>query len=157
MLNSCITTHSIKGSYNIVKETTTKTPYDEVWSKVIDFFAENSVPIGTISKESGLITANNVYFGNDVVCIENYKGIPESPTAWFVLPYNQRAIDGRVSCSFNVRIKPTEKGETYIGVNIGYVVGYYDIMNLNNIIKSIEPQDAVSTGLFEISLLRRFK
>ena len=163
MLNSCMSTYGIRGNYDFVNKTITETSYDDVWSKVIDFFAENSVPIGTISKESGLITANNVNFGNSLVCVEDRNGIPERSNAWFVLPYKQGAIGGRASCSFNVRIKSVENGKTYIEVNISNIVGYYDIEYLNTlnfrkeIIKQTVPQEAVSTGLFEKSLLNTFK
>ena len=53
---------------------TTNTPYDKVWEHIIDFFAENSIPIGVISKESGLITANGVSFDENQVSFEDKNG-----------------------------------------------------------------------------------
>ena len=47
--NSCSTTqYVIKGNYEPQNSTTTTTSFEKVWVSVIDFFAENSIPITTL-------------------------------------------------------------------------------------------------------------
>ncbi len=42
-------------------------PYDKVWSAVIGFFAENTIPIKNMEKASGLIVAESQYFPKEWV------------------------------------------------------------------------------------------
>ena len=58
---SCGTTrYTIQGNYVVKNKITTSTPYEKVWEHIIDFFADNSIPIGVISKESGLIELEEI-------------------------------------------------------------------------------------------------
>ena len=75
LFSSCgVTTPFIKGHYETSNSFITTTPYDQVWSNVIDFFAEHNIPIGTLSKESGLITANNIAISESSVSYEDKTG-----------------------------------------------------------------------------------
>ena len=124
-LSSCVSTQAvIKGNYPILNSATTSTSYDQVWSNIIDFFAENSIPIGTIAKDSGLITATNVALDEAFVSYEDKNGQIVNPDAWFVLPYNKDVVGGRATCSFNVRVKRMENGDTNIQVNLSNIIGY---------------------------------
>ena len=52
---------TLRSTYTINKtSTTTSSSFNEVWNKVIDFFAEQNIPIATLEKESGIIVASNV-------------------------------------------------------------------------------------------------
>lgn len=163
-LSSCVATKpSIKGTYNFENSTTTNTPYEKVWENVIDFFAMNSIPIGVISKESGLITANNISIPDNLVSVEDKSGKNGKPNAWFVIPYEKKIVKGEVSCSFNVRVKKVSNEKTYVEVNLSNIVGYpyYSYLNTltfqKDVIKGREPIDARSTGFFEKALLNIFK
>lgn len=163
-LSSCTSTQvAIKGNYPIVNSATTSTSYDQVWSNVIDFFAEHSIPIGTIAKDSGLITAPNVSLGEELVSYEDKSGQIVDPNTWFVLPYNKNVVGCRAECSFNVRVKQMENGDTNIQINLSNIVGYYNIEYLDTfsfkkeIIREKYPRDCYSTGKFEQMLLSLFK
>ena len=162
--NSCSTTqiYSIMGNYVPQNSVTTSTSFDKVWTKVVDFFAENSIPITTLSKESGLIVANDIPFGENVVSYEDASGQIVNKNAWFVLPYAKQAIGARATGAFNVRIKTTDDGQTNIQINCSNLVGNYKIQYVDNffqkqIIWNTYPRECKSTGVFEKTLLELFK
>lgn len=161
--NSCSTTqHVIRGNYFSQNSTTTTTPFDKVWTSVIDFFAENSIPITTLSKESGLIVASDIPFSENIVSFEDKDGIIVNPNAWFVLPYAKGVIGARATGAFNVRVKVTEDSTTNIQINCSNLVGYYKIQFTDNffqkqIIWNTYPRECKSTGVFEKELLELFK
>lgn len=164
LFSSCgVTTPFIKGHYETSNSIITTTPYDQVWSNVIDFFAEHNIPIGTLSKESGLITANNIAISESSVSYEDKNGQIVNPQAWFVLPYTKGVVGGRVTCSFNVRVKKVDENKTSIQINLSNPIGYYNIEYLNTfnfkkeIIYNTVPRTCQSTGNFESLLLAIFK
>lgn len=163
VFNSCSTqSYSIRGNYSPLNSVTTSTPFENVWIKVIDFFAENSIPITTLSKESGLIVANDIQFGENVVSYEDSHGQIVNKNAWFVLPYSKQAIGAKATGAFNVRVKTTDNGKTYIQINCSNHVGYYKIQYIDNffqkhIIWNTYPRECKSTGQFEKKLLDMFK
>ena len=166
LLGSCATTQQgIRGFYAPTNVVTTDLEYEKVWSKVIDFFAESSIPIGVLDKSSGLITATSVSFGNKHVSVENKYGEIINPEAWFVVPYfkGMTVVGGRAECSFNVRVKALENGKTTIQINLNNLVGYYDVQYFNSmtlrkeIIRNTYPRECQSTGKFEYALLNYLK
>lgn len=163
-LTSCGTTRqTIQGNYVVKNKITTNTPYDKVWEHIIDFFAENSIPIGVISKESGLITANGVSFDENQVSFEDKNGEINNQYAWFVLPYSKNVVGGRATCSFNVRVKANDDKTTTIYVNLSNLIGYYNIEVLNTLtfekqeIQGKYQVECKSTGQFERELLYIFR
>ncbi len=164
MLSACgVTTPFLRGHYETTNSIITTTHYDQVWSNVIDFFAEHNIPIGTLSKESGLITANNVAINESSVSYEDKNGQIVNPQAWFVLPYIKGVVGGRVTCSFNVRVKKVDEHKTSIQINLSNPIGYYNLEYLNTltfkkeIIYNTVPRTCQSTGNFESLLLALFK
>ena len=165
MVNSCSPTiYPLRGNYELISSITTSTPYDKVWNNVIDFFAENNIPIGTLSKDSGIITATNISLDEKVVSYENKDGVIVNSNAWFVVPYfsGVNVVGARATCSFNVRVRQLEDGNVRIQVNISNLTGYYTIEILDpltlkkEIVRNNYPRECCSTGKFEAALLVLF-
>ena len=153
---------TIRGNYNPINCLTTSTPYDQVWDNIIDLFAEYNIPIGELSKDSGLITALNIALDESVVSYENEDGIIADDNAWFVVPYAPYVVGARATCSFNVRVRQLEGDIVRIQINIHDMIGYYDCEFFNPLLlkkdltKNTYPQECHSTGKFETTLLTLF-
>jgi len=61
-LASCGTMPSI---YSIDNSRTYNQSYDEVWEKLVQFFASRNIPIKNIAKDSGVIYAESMLFNDD--------------------------------------------------------------------------------------------
>lgn len=154
--------YTIRGNYKPINSFTTSTPYDQVWNNIIDLFAEYNIPIGILSKDSGLITALNIALDERVVSYENKDGIVTDDNAWFVVPYAPYVVGARATCSFNVRVRQLEGDIVRIQININDMIGYYDCEFFNPLLlkkdltKNTYPQECRSTGKFETTLLTLF-
>lgn len=163
-LSSCSPkVYGLRGNYEVTKNIETSSSFDDVWNRVIDFFAESNIPVAALEKASGIIVASHVNISNTLVSVENEQGVISDKNAWFVFPYEKNLIGGRVECSFNVRVRSQENGKTYISVNLGGIAGYKSIEFLNTvtfrkeIINQTVPSTCYSTGKFEQDLLNLFK
>lgn len=165
-LSSCSPTiYTVRGNYEPINSITTPKPYDQVWNNIIDFFAENNIPIGTLSKDSGLITATDISLDESVVSYENKDGIIVDSDAWFVVPYISgfNVVGARATCAFNVRVRQLEDGNVRIQINLNNLTGYYTIEVLNTltlkkeIVRNTYPRECRSTGEFEKALLSLFQ
>lgn len=121
---------------------------DEVWSKVIDVFAQKGLAISVIDKSSGLIGSNEYQFGNSMTH-ETMSGFLQDTTAWIVV--NRYTTDGTntlypntVKGSFNVRVKE-EGNKTSININLVGLSAWYLQPSANLQI----PYEVKSTGVFE--------
>lgn len=158
LLSSCSPkVYSIRGEYNVTKYTETTSSYDEVWDKVIDFFAINNISISTIEKSSGIISANDVVIGKSNLSVEDKMGVIENRNAWFVMPYSSKNTKPvSVQCSLNVRVSEMKDGKVSIAINIGNIMGKVITSNLAGLM--IYPSSNFqSTGVFERTLLDMFK
>lgn len=138
---------------------------DEVWSKVIDFFASEGIAINIIDKSSGLITSERTPF-TEMTTEEDGKGNLINPNAYIVaVPLaggfgNKLPLDnGRynITASWNVRVKNID-GKTSITVNVVNLTGSYQ--NPTSKFSSsgtIVPVQVKSTGVFEESILNLLK
>ena len=124
LLSSCVMQQSfpLNGKYQ-------ETPFvtysdkskDEVWSKVIDVFAQKGLAINVIDKSSGIIGSNDYSFTS--ITHEMANDMPSDTTAWVVV--NKYMIYGLdrpvhpnfVKGSFNVRVKE-EGSKTSININL---------------------------------------
>lgn len=73
---SCASTAVISNS---VTSETLASNYDSAWSKVIRFFSTNQIGIGTLEKESGIVTIKGENLAMDVMrqyCIDAGKATP---------------------------------------------------------------------------------
>lgn len=164
--SSCsVKTYSLQGNYdNQNKSIETSSSFDDVWNKVIDFFAMNNIPISTLEKESGIISASQITINATSVAVEDKSGQIKNENAWIVVPYAKDRIGGTVTCSFNVRVRKNNNGKTFIGVNIGNIVCYPIVVYRDPLsLKKSELQcrytvsGCASTGLFEKQLLELFR
>lgn len=156
--------YGLRGNYDVTNNSIeTSSSFDDVWNRVIDFFAESNIPVATLEKASGIIVANNVNISNTLVSVENEQGVIADKNAWFVFPYEKGLIGGRVVCSFNVRVRKQENGKTYVSVNLGGITGYKSIEYFSSLtfrketINQPIPSACYSTGKFERALLNLFK
>lgn len=165
ILSSCSTSiPMLKQEYNTSKSAVSKFDYDTTWSKVIDFFAENSIPITLIDKSSGIITASNVSVGETLVTHEDKNGEILNPNAWFVMPYVKGCLGNQAICGFNVRVTPVqnENDKVTVTVNLSYTSGEYivefrDPMTFRKSRMTVKSKlPCVSTGKFESDLLSLF-
>lgn len=161
-LSSCSKkVYGLRGNYDAVTSIETNSSFEDIWNRVIDFFAENNIPIATLEKASGIVVANNVNISQSRISIENEQGRMVDKNAWFVFPYEKKFVSGKVQCSFNVRVRKQENGKNYISVNLGGISGYKSISVFNpvslktSIIENAAP--CYSTGKFEEDLLNLFK
>lgn len=155
--------YGLRGNYQTINSIETNSSFDDVWNRVIDFFAESNIPVATLEKASGIIVASNVNIPETLVSVESEQGTIRDNNAWFVFPYEKHLIGGRAECSFNVRVREQGNGKTYISVNLGGIVGYKSVEFLNtltlrkDVIKQVVPSQCYSTGKFERDLLNLFK
>lgn len=148
--------YTLQGTYNVTKYTETTSSYDEVWDKVIDFFATNNISISTIEKSSGIIAANDVVFGQSNLSMEDKMGVIQNPNAWFVMAYNKNNTKPlSVQCSLNVRVSETQNGKVSITINIGNITG--KVINSSIAGLMVYSANFKSTGVFESTLLDMFK
>lgn len=164
VLSSCgPTVYTLKGNYLMESSAVTDIEFDKVWDNVIDYFAQNNIPVATLEKSSGLIVASNVSIGESLVTLEDKNGQIMNNNAWFVFPYQKGCVGGNVVCSFNVRVKKQDDGKTFIGINIGNIQGYRIVEFLNTMtfskqrITQTVQSPCSSTGNFEKYLLDNFK
>lgn len=164
LLASCGSPLKIMGTYSTGTEfKESSLPFEEVWSKVIDFFALSGMPISNIDKSSGIIVSNNISFVN-YYTREDKNGNLINPNAYVVIPTVKGGfgnileptskITGQweMTGDWNVRIKPNGKGGTIVNVNLLNLRCRYH--NPGGIISNIPIQ---STGVFENKMLDYLK
>lgn len=152
LLAGCaIKTIPIKGKYlDKPYEVISDKSKEQVWDKIIDFFAQKGLSIRIIDKSSGLIISDKTAL---TWTFEDSKGNLINPDAWIVI---EKSIDpgpnklikpASVSGDWNIRIKELPDNKTSINVNLvnikaksgyqgKYAANEYDIK-------------ALSTGNFE--------
>ena len=162
IVSSCGSQPTLRGQYYVNKTSTiTSSPINEVWNKVIDFFAENNIPIATLEKESGIIVASNVTIKYPLCAMEDEYGDLTNKNAWFAFPYVRKGCNHKVTCSFNVRVRDNGDGKTYISVNVSNISGEYQVEFINNFLQKqltqYTPITCEPTGNFEKALLKLFK
>jgi|ERR1035437_11202409 hypothetical protein len=94
---------------------------DQVWDKIIDFFAQKGLSIKIIDRSSGLIISDKSAL---TWTFEDSKGKLINPNAWIVI---EKSIDpgpnkiikpSSVAGDWNVRIKELPNNKTSINVNL---------------------------------------
>lgn len=158
-LVSCGSAQYLTGNYKTNYSTTTDTPYDVVWDNVIDYFAENGIPIATLEKNSGLIVATKVKCSATV----ERNGCPANPSAFAVIPdykttFTRNKPDEANLFSvgtFNVRVRESD-GKVNISINF-YDIEVFEYSRTLGIEQVISFGPGASTGAFETELIDRFK
>ena len=148
--------YPLRGQYKVENTIETTSSYEDVWNKVINFFASNNIAISTIDKSSGIVAANDVVFWKTCLTMEDKRGVIENPQAWFVMPYEKNTKPVSVQCSLNVHVIDTNDGRVSITINIGNIRGKEITSNFTGL--AIYPSyNFSSTGKFEKTLLDIFK
>lgn len=62
-LSSCAT---VPSTYSVDNSRTYNQEYDQVWEKLVQFFASRNIPIKNIAKDSGVIYAESTTFNDDL-------------------------------------------------------------------------------------------
>jgi hypothetical protein len=122
LLAGCVATvGTITGKYQDTPyEIKTDKSFEEVWSNVIDFFAQKGISIKIIDKSSGLIISEKTSF------LDHYStevnGAIRDFDAWIVLNSinhgSFETLPDHVYGEWNVRLKPMDGGGTLINVNL---------------------------------------
>lgn len=165
LLTSCGTPYKIIGTYSDGNEfEETSLSYEEVWSKIIDYFAVSGIPITNIDKSSGIIVSNNVSFEN-YYTREDKQGNLVNPNAFVVIPTIKGGFgnilepnatltgEWEMYGDWNVRIKPNGKGGTIVNVNLLNLRCFYGGRGMLG--KTKIP--IKSTGIFEKMMLDYLK
>tara|TARA_Y100000768_G_C23963409_1_gene676616 strand:- start:1459 stop:1911 length:453 start_codon:yes stop_codon:yes gene_type:complete len=131
LLTSCASTQVVSNS--VVSESYRQS-YDEVWTKVIRFFATNQISIGTLEKDSGIVTLKGDRLDRDL--INSYCSADANSGFLEVVVY------GNVTGSVNVI---DEGGFVTVTVNTRFSSVHND--------GYFVPRACASTGAFEQSIL----
>ena len=131
LLTSCAATQVVSNS--VVSESYRQS-YDEVWTKVIRGFATNHISIGTLEKDSGIVTLRGDRLSNDL--INSYCDADANNGFLEVVLY------GNVTGSVNVI---DEGGFVTVTINTSFSSVHND--------GYFAPRPCSSTGAFEQSLL----
>lgn len=157
VLSSCMTTKNthLVGNYSVSTTAETDKSYDEVWNKVIDYFAVNGIPISTLEKASGLIVSNKVSLSDNVTMEKDGKLLDKR--AFVVIPYAKNVVYVNVTSDFNVRVKE-QNGKVSISVNLPNIYAERTIKpTFFQMVSTPEKVEAKSTGVFENGLLNMLK
>lgn len=161
VLSSCMTTKvpHLVGNYTITTSVETEKSFDEVWDKVIDYFAVNGIPISTLEKASGLIVSNKVSLTNKVTMEKDGKVLDDK--AFVVTPYAKNVVYINATSDFNIRVKK-QNGKVSISVNLPNIVAERTVkptglLFTNTPANTPQKVEAKSTGVFENGLLELFK
>ncbi|MBS1921368.1 MAG: hypothetical protein JST17_14040 [Bacteroidetes bacterium] len=157
-----VKTIPIKGSYlKPPYVLTTSSPFENVWDKLIDLFAQKGLPIRIIDKSSGLITSDRAILQTT---IETKEGKLKDPAAFIVIPqiydpgsrkYSPISKYADVSGEWNVRVKQSD-GQTTINVNI-VNVRYQSWDAYHKVNRDLILSEYQSTGVFEKLIAEKIK
>lgn len=131
--------------YDFEKERVINKPFDDVWGKVIEWFATRGTPIKTIDKSSGLLSTDyNLSFDANA---SSYTDCGEGGQAAL---YTQKLEN--VNGNFNVLIKKVDETSTKITVNTFFSADG-NVYNAYNNIVSTSKKNCNSTGVLEKKLI----
>lgn len=143
-LFSCSSVKTLQGYYENTYTIESSKSFDEVWDNVIDYFAQNAIPISTMEKDSGLIISKDVSVSQTV----EKDGKPFNPNAFVVIPdYNIKNLPD-ATMTFNVRVRKYDD-KIKVTVTTFDVQGYYWHGNAMSMVIYKQPIEGKSTGVFE--------
>ena len=125
--------------YRVIKERVYQATFDEVWSKIVKWFAVNNTPIKNIEKESGLIATD---YGLAVSKYSSYADCGDAgPLTKIIKP----------TANFNVLVEKIEEYKTKVLITfvVKATVEYY--ISSNNY--SYTDVECNSTGVLEKQIL----
>lgn len=133
--------------------------YDAVWSKLVDFLANEGIAIKILDKESGLMVSEIYSFKNSYTRVGK-EGNLENPAAYVVIGnlkggFGNRLEPHRIDGNFNVRVKRVGEGQTEITVNLVNLISTYQ--NPPNVGGGVINIGIKTTGSFEQKILNYLK
>jgi hypothetical protein len=141
----------LKGNYVAPQTFESVKSTDEIWSNIIDVFAENGYSIKILDRESGYISTEQYSFINNYT-MENKDSSPKDPTAWVVVGEYYTGMSqispNWILGEWNIRIKEAA-GKTQIKINLVNIRAGYD--NTSWVFQ------AKSTGQFEKMMFEKIK
>lgn len=122
---------------NFEREASIDRPFDEVWNKAVDFFANNDIPLKTVQKDSGLIaTEYGVALG--VTSLDCGK----APLGSFL-----------TDPTANVNVLVREANGAQVRVNV-FGSATLAVQNMNGSMSPIRKVRCESTGEIEAALIQ---
>lgn len=130
--------------------------FEEVWERVVDYFAFEGIPISTIDKSSGLIITAKMPLKD--YCSREENGKPLDPDAYVVIPTSKGGLGTtmepemlvshgwKITGQWNVRVKESD-GKTAIHINLSELTCLYPSLN------GYRDAPIHSTGRFEQKIL----
>lgn len=114
--------------------------FDKTWQAVIATFAENTIPIKTLEKDSGLIVAEQ-----SLVSYQSMEQIASCGTGSFV------EVPSTGIATYNVFVRPVNAIVTKVQVNTKFAMQFRDTYN------NFRVQDCNSRGTIESNILQSIK
>jgi hypothetical protein len=140
LIPSCIQPYRPPVSnYDIVKSSAINKTFNEVWTKIISWFAENNIPIRILNKESGYISTYSESIADYKLSIADC-GNPSD--------YNFLCD---IHTSFNIVVEKISDNTTKITINIMFTG--WECSSQNDIIKKLTKLNCLSTGVLEKEIL----
>lgn len=162
LMTSCVSYVPLTKDYkqSIIKETVINSNSYSYWDNIIDFFAENSIPIKNMDKQSGLIISDEFHLPSKYITGENENGNLINPNAWIASGYWNNGpyklgphgvIVPPCKVTFVVRIRQDINAKIFVNLNIID----YSITSRPPEYKIWNYDDVQSTGVFEKELIQR--
>ncbi|HMG82942.1 MAG TPA: hypothetical protein VK559_07890 [Ferruginibacter sp.] len=158
LFSGCIATKPdlpVRGIYPAVYTYKSSKSFEDVWSNVIDVFAQKGLPIKIIDKSSGLIVSESILMSatNELKTLKL-----KDSTDYVVIPKKYNASQNKYSAlanipvrgEWNVRIKKTDSC-TLINVNIVNIEERYTNPQ-NGVVQWENVAGFKSTGIFETTI-----
>ena len=114
--------------------------FDKTWQAVIATFAENTIPIKTLEKDSGLIVAEQ-----SLVSYQSMEEIASCGSGSFV------EVPSTGIATYNVFVRPINAIVTQVQVNTRFAMQFRDTYNNSRV------QDCNSRGTIEGNILQSIK
>ena len=117
---------------------------DEVWPEVINFFAENNLPISVIERDSGLVVSDDLRFSASEFA--EYADCGEEALA----------VDRNPSGSVNLFVRERSSDSATVTVNTRFRV-YREVGTRGSIFYGAADIECVSKGALENSIIERIR
>lgn len=115
---------------------------DEVWPEVINFFAENNLPISTIERDSGLVVSNNLRFS--AVEFAQYADCGQEALA----------VESNRTGSVNLFVRERSPDSASVTVNTRFQI-FREVGTRGSLIYGAANVECVSMGTLENAIIER--
>ena len=120
----------------IVSSWTIDKPYDQIWSAIVEVFAEKNLTISAMEKVSGLISTKEISFGADPNGFSDCGGM------------GINVVNDKIG-KFNVFLKQMPDGTCQMHVNAFFLMTSYSALDTH---RTLYTTNCVSTGKLEAEI-----